>query len=98
MGLCISSLFILPTGFLTTLLTTLPVLGKVPVIGVILMITGIAWSLININSLPMVVDMTEANALAHTQACITCSRLWQPFSDPFCMDSSFNSAPAGMIF
>ncbi|NMC47097.1 MAG: SLC45 family MFS transporter [Chloroflexi bacterium] len=63
MGLCIASLFILPTGFLTTLLTTLPVLGKVPVIGVILMITGIAWSLININSLPMVVDMTEANRI-----------------------------------
>jgi MFS family permease len=27
------------------------------------MITGIAWSLININSLPMVVDMTEANRI-----------------------------------
>ena len=63
MGLCIASLFILPTDFLTTLLTTLPVLGKVPVIGVILMVTGIAWSLININSLPMVVDMTEANRI-----------------------------------
>jgi MFS family permease len=27
------------------------------------MITGIAWSLININSLPMVVDMTDANRI-----------------------------------
>jgi len=63
MAICIASLFFLPTGFLTTLLTTLPFLGKVPVIGVILMITGIAWSLININSLPMVVDMTDANRI-----------------------------------
>ena len=27
------------------------------------MITGISWALININSLPMVVDMTEANLI-----------------------------------
>ena len=27
------------------------------------MIAGIAWSLININSLPMVVDMTEASRI-----------------------------------
>lgn len=63
MGACIASLFFIPTTTLTTLLTTLPLLGKVPVIGVVLMITGIAWSLININSLPMVVDMTEANRI-----------------------------------
>ena len=63
MALCIASLFFLPTGLLTTLLTTLPLLGKVPVIGIILMITGIAWALININSLPMVVDMTESNRI-----------------------------------
>lgn len=63
MGACIASLFFLPTGLLTTSLTTLPVLGNVPVIGVILMITGIAWSLININSLPMVVDMTESSRI-----------------------------------
>jgi len=35
------------------------VLGDVPVIGAILMAAGAAWALININSLPMVVDMTE---------------------------------------
>ena len=34
-------------------------LGKIPVIGVILMVAGISWALINVNSLPMVVDMTE---------------------------------------
>jgi maltose/moltooligosaccharide transporter len=35
-------------------------LGIVPVIGLFLMVAGIAWALININSLPMVVDMTTA--------------------------------------
>ncbi len=41
-------------------LTKLPVLGVVPVIGLLLMVAGLAWALININSLPMVVDMTDA--------------------------------------
>jgi maltose/moltooligosaccharide transporter len=53
-------MFVLPVGTLSTVLTTLPVLGRVPVIGTILMGLGVAWSLININSLPMVVDMTDA--------------------------------------
>jgi MFS family permease len=35
------------------------VLGTIPVISLLLMAAGIAWSLININSLPMVVDMVE---------------------------------------
>ena len=58
MAACIASMFFLPIDVLNTLLTTLPVVGKVPVIGVILMITGISWAAINVNSLPMVVDMT----------------------------------------
>ena len=41
-------------------ITRLPVLGVVPVIGLLLMVAGLAWALININSLPMVVDMTDA--------------------------------------
>ena len=48
---------------MTNLITTLPVLGRVPVIGLILMIAGISWALININSLPMVVDMTQASRI-----------------------------------
>ena len=60
MALGVVTMFVLPVGTLTTLLTTLPVLGRVPIIGTILMGLGIAWSLININSLPMVVDMTDA--------------------------------------
>lgn len=53
-------IFVLPVSTLTTVVTKLPVLGVVPVIGLFLMVAGVAWSLININSLPMVVDMTTA--------------------------------------
>lgn len=59
MGIAIASLFFVPIATLTHVLTKLPVLGQVPIVGLILMGTGIAWSLININSLPMVVDMTD---------------------------------------
>lgn len=53
-------IFFLPPSTLTVPLTSLPVLGVVPVISLFLMGAGIAWALININSLPMVVDMTDA--------------------------------------
>ena len=59
MALCVALMFFLPVNTLNILLTQLPVLGKVPVIGMILMIAGISWASINVNSLPMVVDMTE---------------------------------------
>lgn len=59
MAVGIAAAYFIPASTLTTVLTTLPVLGKVPVIGLMLMGFGIAWSLININSLPMVVDMTD---------------------------------------
>ncbi len=59
MATCIALMFFLPVDVLTILLTTLPAVGNVPIIGVILMVAGIAWALINVNSLPMVVDMTE---------------------------------------
>ncbi len=59
MALCIASMFFLPVDMLTILLTTLPAIGNVPVIGVILMLAGVSWAMINVNSLPMVVDMTE---------------------------------------
>lgn len=55
---CTLAMFILPSTSLTIVLTRIPVLGVVPVIGVILMVAGAGWALININSLPMVVDMT----------------------------------------
>lgn len=51
---------ILPVSLLTQLIFTAPILGEVPVIGIILMFVGIAWAFININSLPMVVDLTDS--------------------------------------
>jgi maltose/moltooligosaccharide transporter len=54
------TMYFLPAGTLVRQLTVLPVLGAVPVVGLILMIVGVGWAFININSLPMVVDMTIA--------------------------------------
>jgi len=59
MAIGVVSLFLVPVTTLTHVVTSLPALGQVPIIGLILMGTGIAWALININSLPMVVDMTD---------------------------------------
>ena len=59
----IATMFFLPVSVLTTVLTKLPVLGTIPVISVFLMLAGIAWSFININSLPMVVDLTTSDKL-----------------------------------
>ncbi len=58
MTLCLLAMYFSPIATLTTVLTKLPVLGVVPVVGLILMLAGIGWACININSLPMVVDMT----------------------------------------
>lgn len=63
MTFCLLALYFTPVPTLTTVLTKLPVLGQVPIVGIILMIAGIAWACININSLPMVVDMTTATRL-----------------------------------
>lgn len=60
MAVGIAAIFFVPKVTLMTVLTTLPILGKVPVVGTILMALGAAWALININSLPMVVDMTDS--------------------------------------
>jgi MFS-type transporter involved in bile tolerance (Atg22 family) len=53
-------MYILPPSILTIPLARLPALGVVPITGALLMAAGAAWALININSLPMVVDMTSA--------------------------------------
>jgi maltose/moltooligosaccharide transporter len=60
MTACLLALFFRAKALLVFPLAQLPVLGQVPVIGLILMLAGAAWALININSLPMVVDMTSA--------------------------------------
>jgi len=60
MGLLIASLYFLSPTALAAMVTRLPVLGNVHFISILLMGAGIAWALININSLPMVVDLTSA--------------------------------------
>ncbi len=55
----IAFMFFAPPELLATALTKLPVLGVIRVISLPLMLAGIAWALVNINSLPMVVDMVE---------------------------------------
>jgi maltose/moltooligosaccharide transporter len=59
MALCLLLLYVVPVATLTKELARLPVVGVVPVTGLVLMLAGAAWALININSLPMVVDMTD---------------------------------------
>jgi maltose/moltooligosaccharide transporter len=54
----IFAIAVLPVNFLTIELANLPALGMIRVVNVFLMGAGIAWSFININSLPMVVDLT----------------------------------------
>lgn len=56
----LAGIFLLSPQTLTIELTNLPVLGAIPVISLFLMVAGASWALININSLPMVVDMTDA--------------------------------------
>ena len=55
----IGAMYVLPPETLANPLTQLPVLGTVRVISLFMMVAGIAWALININYLPMVVDMVE---------------------------------------
>ncbi|MBE0686675.1 MAG: MFS transporter, partial [Anaerolineaceae bacterium] len=58
MGCAIFSMYILPVDTLTILFTKLPVVGNFYSVSIVLMVAGFSWALININSLPMVVDMT----------------------------------------
>jgi maltose/moltooligosaccharide transporter len=60
MAVLIFGLFILPRPDLATLVAALPLLGNIHGVSLLLMPAGIAWALININSLPMVVDLTSA--------------------------------------
>ena len=59
----LAGIFFTPANLLTTVIAKAPVLGTIPVISLFLMAAGAAWSLININSLPMVVDMTTTARL-----------------------------------
>ena len=55
----ITGMFFMTSEALIQPLASIPVLGTVRVISLFLMSAGIAWALININSLPMVVDMVD---------------------------------------
>lgn len=56
LGALLLVIFFLPPSVLIVALAQVPLLGTVRVISVLLMVGGVAWALININSLPMVVD------------------------------------------
>ncbi|HVM71912.1 MAG TPA: hypothetical protein VMT91_09145 [Anaerolineales bacterium] len=72
MAVLLFCLYIVPTVTLLSPVSRLPLVG-IPLVqggprmltlaGVFLMVAGVAWSLVNINSLPMVVDMTSSTRL-----------------------------------
>jgi Na+/melibiose symporter-like transporter len=51
-------MYVFPTGILTTQFASLMGSGFY-VLSIILMLAGVGWAMINVNSLPMVVDMTD---------------------------------------
>ncbi|MAT43453.1 MAG: MFS transporter [Anaerolineaceae bacterium] len=59
MGSAILTMFFVSPEVLTILYTKLPVIGNFYTVSIVLMVAGFSWALININSLPMVVDMTD---------------------------------------
>ena len=72
MSLVLVGIYFLPPATLLKPLFNLPLLGIVPaegakavlvMLGALMMVAGVGWALININSLPMVVDMTDAARL-----------------------------------
>lgn len=63
MILVMTSIFFIPAETLTLELFKLPMLGAVPVVGLLLVVAGLGWALININSLPVVVDLTDATQI-----------------------------------
>ena len=46
---------------ITRVITKLPILGNFMPLSILLMLAGVGWSFININSLPMVVDQTDSS-------------------------------------
>ena len=59
MSISILSAFIMPRDIQVQTYTTLPLLGNFMNLTILLMLAGIGWALININSLPVVVDLTD---------------------------------------
>lgn len=63
MILVMTSIFFIPATTLVQHVFTMPILGSVPVVGLMLVIAGLGWALININSLPVVVDLTDVTQI-----------------------------------
>ena len=72
MAAILFSFYLLPVATLLSPVSHLPLIGipltaggprMLTVAGVLLMIAGFGWSCININSLPMIVDLTEASKI-----------------------------------
>jgi maltose/moltooligosaccharide transporter len=59
MSILMLAMFVLPKDSLTVPLAKVFGLGQLYSISILLMLAGASWALINVNSLPMVVDMTE---------------------------------------
>lgn len=59
LAILLAVIFLLAPEVLANPLAEVPVLGTVRVISLLMMGVGVAWSLINVNSLPMVVDLVE---------------------------------------
>ncbi|MCC6147489.1 MAG: MFS transporter [Anaerolineaceae bacterium] len=59
MGISILTLYFVPAGLLSAKISQITKSAGLYPLSLILMIAGFAWALININSLPMVVDMTD---------------------------------------
>ena len=53
--------FVSPVTSLVGLIGRMPILGDVPLVGLIMMLTGVGWSFVHTNTLPMVVDSTTAS-------------------------------------
>jgi MFS-type transporter involved in bile tolerance (Atg22 family) len=59
MMLAMLSMFFIPQDLLAQVQFKLPILGEIRTVGYVLMFAGASWAMININSLPMVVDLTD---------------------------------------
>jgi MFS family permease len=63
MVIVMTTIFFIPASTLIHEVFRLPILGAVPVVGLMLILAGLGWALININSLPVVVDLTDATQI-----------------------------------
>lgn len=61
MGTTLLAIFLLKPEILAAVIITLPLFGPVPIVGIMLMICGSTWMLVNVNSIPMIFDMAGKN-------------------------------------